>query len=178
MKIALISLLAMTAIGATAQSGDVSKVGPVAGTYELIICKSACSFSEPGNVFAKAVIVLLDHVMAQKDVEQINPSAYFGDQPVRACFAVKRNFEAQSYAGIDETGVTAWLISGHTLEFTLFRSPDAGYSVEVERNGDLLAGTGRSWGVGMGAPPPEYSPDLVVGRRRGPPDISVCRPDK
>jgi hypothetical protein len=128
-------------------------------------------------VFAKAVIVLLDHAMAQKDVERMKPSAYFGDQPVRACYVVKRDFEAQSYAGIEETGVTAWLITGHTLEFELFRSPDAGYSVEVERTGDLLAGTGRSWGAGMGAPPPEYGPDLVFGRRRGPPDISVCTRD-
>jgi hypothetical protein len=162
-------------ISAAAQSADVGKVDHVAGTYELIICKSACSFSKPENAFATLVVVLFDRVMTQKDMDRIDPYYHF-DPGVNACYAFSRKAQAQSYAVISEKGVSPWLSSDHKIRFALFRSPDAGYAVELERTGDSLAGTGRSWGAGMGAPPPEYTHDTVVGRRVGPPDISGCRP--
>lgn len=161
-------------VGATAaaQAADLGRVGPIAGTYELIICKGTCSFSDSRNVFATVVVVLFEDVMAQEDVERIDPS-YHSDPP-NTCFVIKRKVNAQSYAGIKDKGVSPWLLRGDAIEFDLFHSPDAGYAVEIERRGNLLTGTGRSWGAGMGAPPPEYTPDIVVGRRVGPPNVSSC----
>jgi hypothetical protein len=93
MKIKLLSLLAMTVIGGTAQSADVSRVREVAGTYELIICKSACSFSEPGNVVATGVVVLFDHVMAREDVERSVTlrRIHFCGNLLRYCVAIQGN---------------------------------------------------------------------------------------
>jgi hypothetical protein len=161
---------------ANAQSDDLSKARQVAGTYELLICKSTCSFSNQRNAFARAVVVLFDQPIARKPYIARQPYAI--DPSLKACYLVKRNAKAESYAGIQETGMTSWLLRGHTIQFDLYRSPDARYMVEVERTGDLLVGTGRSWGVGMGAPAPEYTPDRVVGRRVRPPDVSACTPVK
>ena len=162
-------------IGAAAQSADINNVGQAAGTYELIICKSACSFSKPENAFATVSVVLFDRAMTQKDMNRIDQYHHY-DPGTNACYAFKRKVQAQSYAGIEEKGVSLWHLSDHKIWFDLFHSPDAGYVVELKRTGDSLVGTGTSGGVGGGAPPPEYTSDMVAGRRVGPPDISACRP--
>jgi hypothetical protein len=146
----------------------------VPGTYELVICKSTCSFAEPGKVFATAVIVLFDHALVPQDLARIAPF-YRDFEPARACFTVKRNFKAQSYVGIQKSGATPWQLRGSTLEFRLFQSPDAWYLVKVQLEGEALVGKGESGGAGVAHP--GYSADTIVGRRRGPPDISACKPD-
>lgn len=127
----------------------------LAGTYELLICKRACSFAHRRDVFATAILVLYDSAIPQKEVDRIEPTYLYDPLKANACYAVKRNVEAQSYASASEVGVSSWRRSERTIQFLLFHSPDAGYSVELKRTGDLLIGTGRSWGVGMGAPPAE-----------------------
>jgi len=174
MKFAVLALLAMMLVGCSAQSADVKEDRGVAGTYELIICKGECSFSKPKNVIATAVVVLFDRMMTLKDMARIGPDYHYYTHDVNACYAVKLKAPAQSYAGVNRIGITPWVLDGHTIRFDLFHSPDAGYAVEVVRTGDVLAGTGTSWGAGMGAPPPEYTPDTIVGRRVGPADISKC----
>jgi hypothetical protein len=167
-------------IGATAQPAEVSKADHVSGTYELLLCKranSTGSFSHPENAFATVVVVLFDAMIARKDVDRISIDPYHDDRP-NACYAFKRKVHAQSYAGISERGVSSWLLRGKTIEFDLFRSPDAGYAVEIQRSGGLLTGTGRSSGVGAGAPPRGHTLDTIVGRRVGPPVISACGPGK
>jgi len=169
----LLSLIAM--VSCAVQASDVDKDSEVTGTYEFIFCKGTCSFADRGNAFATAVVVLFDGVISQEDTERIDPFYNYDPSEVRACYAVDRQVHAQSYLGISKTGVSPWELSDHTIQFDLFHSPDAGYVVEVDRTGDVLTGTGKSWGAGMGAPPAEYGPDRVVGRRLGPPKISACR---
>jgi hypothetical protein len=164
-------------ISAAAQSADMNDLDQAAGTYELIICKSACSFSKPENGFATVAVVLFDRAMTQKDINRIDPYQRY-DPGANACYAFKRKLQAQSYAGIDKRGTSSWLLSDQKIRFNLLRSPDASYVVELKRTGDSLVGTGRSAGVGGGAPPAEYTPDTVVGRRVGPPDISACWPGR
>lgn len=175
MKLSALPVLAIAIFSFAVQAADPSKDQKVTGTYEFIICKGACSFSDRGNVFATAVVVFFDGVITRSDQERIDPFYHYAPSDVRACYAVNRKVQAQSYAGINnKTGVSPWKLDGYTIQFDLFHSADAGYVVAVDRTGDLLTGTGKSWGAGMGAPPPDYGPDTVIGRRLGPPDMSAC----
>jgi hypothetical protein len=175
MKLSVPSLLAFAMSSHTVQAADPSDDNRDTGTYEFIICKGACSFSDRGNAFATAVVVLFDGVISRPDQERIEPYHSHDPSEVRACYTIERQAEARSYLGIKKTGITAWTLNGHTIQFDLFRSTDAGYVVEIDRTSGLLTGTGKSWGAGMGAPPVDYGPDTFVGRRLGPPDISACR---
>ena len=168
-------IAAATLAISAAQSADMNNVGQAAGTYQLTICKNACSLSKPHNGFATVAVVLFDRAMTQKDMARIDPYQPY-DPSANACYWFKRKLQAQSYAGIDERGVSSWLLSDHKIQFNLLRSPDASYVVELKRTCDSVVGTGRSGGVGGGAPPPEYTRDTVVGRRLGPADISACWP--
>jgi hypothetical protein len=175
MKRSTLSVLAIAAFSFAMQTGGASKDRKIAGTYELIICKGACSFANRANAFATAVVVLFDDVMARADRERIAPFYNYDASDVRACYAVDRKVQAPSYVGINnKIGVSPWKLDGNTIQFELFHSPDAGYAVVVNRTGHLLTGTGRSWGAGMGAPPHDYGPDTIVGRRLGPPDMAAC----
>ena len=174
LKTAVSALLAMATAGCAAQSARDSSVQD-AGSYELLICKRACSFSNRDAVIATAHVVLLEHVMSPKEAQQFNPLFNANSSGSNACYTVERTDAAKTYAGISKAGISQWVINGRTMQFSLFRSPDAGYAVELERTGSSLAGTGRSWGVGMGAPPKDYGPDIIVGRRLGAPNIALCK---
>jgi hypothetical protein len=140
----------------------------IAGTYDLLICKgSPCSFAERANVLRTAVIVLFDRALNRKDIARIDSTYHdFKYDPVKACFLLV-------YPNRQTSGVMSWTLSGQTLSFSLVRSPDSWYSVRVERKGDVLSGVGNFWSAGV-APPPGFIPDTVVGRRRGPADLSAC----
>jgi hypothetical protein len=168
LKIQPLVLLTLAVVGGAAQSAGVSKDRGVAGTYELLICKGPCSFTERGNVLRTAVIVLFDRAMRRNDVARID-STYldFRYDNAKACYLL-------TYPNRRASGVTAWMLDRKTLSFTLMHSPDSWYSVRVERKGDLLSGVGNFWSAGV-APPPNFIPDTIVGRRRGPADISACK---
>jgi len=168
MKIETLALLLIVVVSGAAQSAEAGRDQGVAGTYELLICRGRCSFTERGHVLRTAVIVLFDRAMKRTDVEQIDPAylEFRYDKP-KACYVL-------TYPKRQSSGVTAWLLDRKTLSFTLVRSKDSWYSVRVERNGDLLSGVGNFWSAGV-APPPGFTPDTIVGRRRGPPDIAACQ---
>ena len=167
MKIESLVLLVVTVLGGAAQSA-LAKDRGVAGTYELLICKGECSFSERANVVRTGVIVLFDRSMKRKDIEGID-STYldFRYEPAKACYIL-------TFPNGHTSGVTAWTLERKTLYFTLTHSPDSWYSVRVERKGDLLSGVGNYWSAGV-APPPGFIPDTIVGRRRGPADVAACK---
>jgi hypothetical protein len=166
MKLALFLLLAMSVMSTAARAAQ-NKDRGVAGTYDLLICKGKCSFTERSNVLRTGVIVLFDRAMKRNDVARIDPTYLdFRYDEAKACYLL-------IYPTRQASGVTAWLLDRHTLSFTLMHSPDSWYSVRVERQGDLLSGVGNLWSAGV-APPPDFVPDTVVGRRRGPADISMC----
>lgn len=161
-------LLALIALSGAAQAAGKPKDHGVAGTYELLVCKGECSFTDGGNVLRTAVIVLFDRAMKRKDTERVN-STYqdLKSNEVRACYTL-------TYPDRRVSGVTAWSLDRKTLSFTLVHSKDSWYSIRVERNGDLLKGVGNFWSAGV-APPPGFVPDTIVGRRRGPADITACK---
>jgi hypothetical protein len=158
-------LCVMAALAGAAQSVE-SKDRGVAGTYDLLICKGPCSFTERANVLGTGVIVLFEHALKGKDVERIDSTyLHFKYDKANACYVL-------SYPN-EVPGVTAWMLDGKTLSFVLMRSKDSWYSVRVERKGDALSGVGNFWSAGV-APPPGFVADTLIGKRRGPPDIAAC----
>jgi len=181
-------LLAIVALCGTAHLANASPADEVAGTYELLICKNACSFSDPQNAFTRATVVLHDRPLTREERELIDPDYRPPDRastPVpprplefqlRGCFSLKHLAKAQSFVQIKTTGATPWQFKDGTLRFELYRSPDAAYLVELERKGGLLVGRGVSFGAGVANP--GYSHDVVVGRRLKGADTSLCKPSK
>jgi len=165
-------LIALGAILAT-PSGYAAESPTVTGTYELLVCKSTCSFANPESAFAKGVVVLCHDAMSSKEVERVDPFHFtLPNEKVRACFTGNILKDGESYVFGRRTGATSWALKGKKLDFSLMRSTDAGYDVEALIEGDAFSGKGVSWGAGAAAP--DYEPDFVVGRRKGPPDITAC----
>ena len=154
-------------------AGNVFAASDVSGTYELLICKHACSFRHPGTTFAKGIIILFDKPMSAQEIERVDPF-YFSwpNEVVRACFSGENIGHLSSFAFLQQTGVTPWSAKGQSLTFELFRSPDARYEVEANREGTHFVGKGIS--SGGGGNEPAHSPDVVVGRRTGPPSVVTC----
>jgi hypothetical protein len=168
-------LLAIVALCGPAHLASATPLDKVAGTYELLICKSACSFADPQNAFTRATVVLLDHTLPREERDLIDPY-YHGSGVAKGCFSLKHLAKAESFAQIKTTGATPWQFKDGTLRFELYRSPDAGYFVELERRRGVLLGKGVSFGAGVANP--GYSDDVVVGRRLKGADTSVCKPSK
>jgi hypothetical protein len=167
MKRGLLFCCVMAMMAGAAHSAQ-SKVRGIAGTYDLLICKGECSFSERSNVVRTAVVVIFDHEMRREEVERIDATYLnFRYDKAKACYML-------AYPNRQTSGVTSWTLDGKTLSFSLMHSPDSWYSVRVERTGDMLRGTGNFWTAGV-APPPGYAPDRILGKRRGPADISICK---
>lgn len=162
----LITWVAFAVLACAAQS-TMSKDRGIAGTYELLFCKSPCSFSATSKVLGTGVIVLFDRAMKRKDVARLDPPYDFSHEKANACYAL-------TYPIPQASGATVYSLDRETLSFTLMRSKDSWYSVRVERKGDVLSGVGNFWSAGV-APPPGFVPDTIVGRRRGPADIAACK---
>jgi hypothetical protein len=95
MKISALPVFAIAIFGYAVQAADSNRDPAISGTYEFIVCKGACSFSDRGNVFATAVVVFFDGVMTPSDQERIDPYHY-DPIDVRACYVVSRKPQAQS----------------------------------------------------------------------------------
>src|SRR5262249_22165463 len=143
------------------------------GTYELFICKRDCAFANSQTAIAKGVIVLFDRPLSREEVGRLDPLGLTEPgETIRACFSGTRAEHAETYAFIDKTGATTWSFENSVLRVVLFHSPDAGYGTELRVEGDTLLGNGGSWGAGAAAP--SFGPDVIVGRRIGPPNFSAC----
>lgn len=152
----------------------------VAGTYELVVCRSAC---EPADVEGQAERIRLSLYaeplfttgpLAGRRPERYEMFPHLWDTPERAnaCFSMAYDPEG-TFIGIDPRAITAWSAdTAGTLAFSLYRSPDAGSEVNVRRTADGLVGEVRDWSV-MGARASSRSL-YVAARRVGPPDPRVC----
>ena len=143
------------------------------GTYDVVVCKSECSFEDPSTAVARGVVVLFDLPLPDAAVKRIDQFHFGGpDEIIRACYVGKRGPSASTFAFGGGSGVTSWAMNGDSLSFDLFRSVDAGYSVDAEFRNNEFRGKGISWGAGVASP--GFTPDIVIGRRRGPAKLDVC----
>lgn len=163
----ILTLCVSTLVDATPKAEDSRPVG----TYDMIICKKRCSFADTTAVIATARVVLSSQALPIRDRDQVYP---FLIQPeeARACFVTKEVRKADTFAALSPSGFSAWKVTKSEIEFSLFRSADAGYTVDAKLNTDGFVGHGTSWGAG--AAKTTFSPDVVVARRIGTVDLSVC----
>jgi hypothetical protein len=146
----------------------------IAGTYEIIVCSGSCSFASHANAFARGLLVLQNGPLPQASVARIGRlRADRGGEITNACFSGVKFRESQSYVFNTRHGAMTWERQDRTIRFSLYRSADAGYSVELQSNGHELSGAGRSWIVFE--PPPQLPTDVVVARRIGPPHLAACQ---
>ena len=145
----------------------------ISGTYELLLCKQACSFDAPSTASARGTVVIFDRAMAPWEIDRVDPH-YVGsvDERLRGCFAATKVIGERTSAAGYEKGLVAVAKPGDALQFTLYRSPGRGYSVVLTKVGDGFSGTGAAAAAGTTAH--EDSTDAVVARRVGPADISHC----
>lgn len=173
-----VSVVAACLVVSSARAADLP---PVAGTYEISICRDACPATGDENVLVKGHLVLFPAQLNDGDLarlEAAHVSSSHVQQP-NGCFTLQKlpGRTYKGYAGIDEAGLTTWSIEGNELLFALYRSPDAGYKVTAQRSTTGFAGTGKSWGAGVAAPQAP-GPEDVVARRIGDADMKHCEPQQ
>ena len=162
--------IGMLACAGPAHADDAPRI---AGSYEVLICKSACAFGDPATPPALGVVVVFDKPLPGRAIAGIDPY-HFGapGEKVRLCYSGMQSDTARTLAFATKRGVSAWQFDKHQLTFELARSIDAGYEASLSFDGKTVHGTGNSWGAGVAAP--GFSPDIIVARRVGPADMSWC----
>jgi hypothetical protein len=150
--------------------------GDVAGSYDLLVCKGACDFSSPKNVLVRGFVILEAEEFSTSEImepiRQVFGFGYSFAQDPRGCFVLETLEQNRTYAGIIPIGFTAWSWQDRSITFELYASPDAFYTTWVKLTKEGFSGQGASSGVGAAAP--GWSPDIVIGRRIGPPERMKC----
>lgn len=154
----------------------------VPGTYELTLCFPACGMrkSHVGHgvlvVVADSLILPFEPTVQEKLRDDSMWMRRPTDPPPNACFRVTAQRTVggrEYYPGIIPAGLMVVRETGGRTEFSLYRSPDASFVVEVQRaSTDAFLGQGaqhdwdgRQWRAGE-----------VEGRRIGAPMVSRCDP--
>jgi hypothetical protein len=157
------------------------------GTYDILICKDPCTFASTSNVLVRGSLILEAQPFQPPNLPEsaLRPpySGPFGigdlllrrGAAANACFVLETLKRNQTGAGLIPIGFPAWSQVGNTIAFRLYASPDAGYEASVTLTGEGFRGTGSTSGVGDGGTPPSsWTPDVIVGRRTGSADRSIC----
>jgi len=169
--ICLLPLAILVRVASAGSPGDA-----VAGTYDILICKGTCSFSELANVIVKGRLVLFADKLEKVDLNRFDEnrlSHHYPGEPINGCFSLQTVAANSTYAGLEKIGLTSWTLQDNQYLFSLGRSVDAGYQASVARTMIGLDGTGSSWGAGVAAPK-NPGKEIVVARRTGDANISNC----
>jgi len=145
----------------------------IAGTYDIRLCQGPCSFTDTTNVAAQGTLILFAKPLEKADLDRFNERRFWHTtgEPVNGCYTLERINGSKIVIG--DVGVTSWSWNEGKYDLALFRSPDAGYAVTVERTPTGLSGSGHFWGAGVAAPETPTQ-EIVVARRTGPADIANC----
>ena len=173
--------LAATVACAAACSVDAPPPDPPDGTYTLQLCRVRCAGPDDANTLATGHLVLLDSAIdtgalrRQDSVGRILADFFAFDQsdaPPNGCFLwEKRRDDPPSYGTGFGGGLLHWDRQDDTVRFQLYGSPDAGHYVTLALESGRLIGRGVSSGYGADSIPE----DVVVARRAGRSDASLCR---
>jgi hypothetical protein len=153
----------------------------VSGTYRVVFCKQTpCVVGDTTNVIVSGTVVFAD--------SSIDTSSWTDDprRPVRSaggfirgdlngCLDLTTHRIAElTYAGIGSPALFRWQVNDDsTVTAVLYQSPDANATVRFSRLDSVLTGVGVSSAFIGG--PIRKDDDIVVGRRVGPADFSLCR---
>src|SRR5262245_13460898 len=94
---------------------------PVPGTYEILICKRACSFTDITNVVVRGEVVLFPTELTAAELDQFRlrgfEFTYYTYESPNGCFVLDTIEHQRTYAGIDPRGVMSWSIRDGVLQF-------------------------------------------------------------
>lgn len=155
---------------------------PIAGTYHLRVCRVRCSTPDAPNVLGVGRLVLAErpidtamHIRSDSARRLLSfQFAWEADAgPPNGCFVWdQKRDHPPSYAVSRVAGLLSWSVTGDSVRFRLYRSPDAAHSVTAVRTPEGFQGRGISSGAGVAAV--DWPEDVVVAERTGAPDFSVC----
>jgi len=153
-----------------------------AGTYEVRICRPACSPDERADG-AHGKLVIEDAAYPWATVPQPGRNYAFrkgrfllvrgrAELDPNACFVLRRTPDSRMLAGYPPVGFTAWSIDTEAglLRVRLSQTPDASYVLDLRVLEHGVSARGTEYG------PPGTAPvvDSVTITRLGPPDRSIC----
>ncbi len=151
-------------------NANVNATRSPAGTYRIAVCKHMpCSPSNMVTAIAWGTLVLFDEQLPTEFVRKAESSYLM--RTANGCFAMQHKRPVQSLAGIMGADITKWETRDGRLLFTLYQSPDAYHNVRVSLKGDMMYGSGRS---SEDMAKQQFTSDVVVGMRVGPPDLRSC----
>lgn len=164
----LVPIVFSTMACAQEKSDDV-----IAGSYDIRICSGPCSFADSANLAAQGTLVLFAKPLEKPDLDRFNEHLFWHTtgEPTSGCYTLERVNGSKIVIG--DVGVTSWTWNDGKYNFALFRSPDAGYAVTVERTPTGFSGSGHFWGAGAAAPK-KPTQETVVARRTGDANIANC----
>jgi len=149
------------------------------GTYDVLVCKGPCDFSDDANVLVKGVLVLESKPFSQEAVARLRSGGFrqasagfrvvnghFVDlSDMNGCFVLHTLEHTSSNAHLIPKGLTNWSIEADSLAFELYAGVDAWYVVSVAWLNGHFRGHGVSGFANL--PAPKVPEDIVVGRRAG-----------
>jgi hypothetical protein len=161
----------------------------LAGTYAVWLCRGECTVSDTSAAPVAGYLVLGEDtlrtsVFSEETRRQLRDWSGFltfefrrGNLPPNACFSLRRRTSNVGLmAGIIPAGFTLWRMNGGVLSVDLYASPDAAYTLSASVDGNALLGVGRDHGV-IGQPF-DRQVGTAHGVRVGPPDPTVCEPQR
>ena len=158
-----------------------SQPAPIAGTYEVVICKrEPCALTDQQNVQLKGHLVLADRQVTLGDfppeVQRIGSLRFaFERSGANGCFGMAaQSLAPMTNAASGDAGPVSWSQQAARVSFSLNRSPDASHQATATITNGTLRGVGTSLGIGSAAPPSFWGDDIIVGRRIGPVDLTPC----
>jgi len=153
---------------------------PLAGTYAVWLCDSACAVSDTAAAPVAGYLVLSEAAIPPESFANgtLGKSLFLRtNNPIpNACFTLEQRRRDALFAGIIPAAVTTWSRRGDSLSVLLYASPDAFYTLDAIVKDGYLLGVGREAGF-IGASFDEQR-GPVHGIRIGSVDLTRCSRDR
>lgn len=162
--------------GGTGPAAEAVEDTSVAGTYELVLCRR-CDSTTWARTRDRIRVSLYAEPLFQSGPlaganPRVVPQLWISYTPENFCMDVPPGYR-RGFVGIVRRAIHAWSRTpADSVEFYLYRSPDAGTRVRARVANGWMTGIVPSSGPFAGSE--RRAHDQVVGRRIGPPDPTVC----
>lgn len=153
----------------------------VSGTYKILFCERGCVYGDSTRAYTKGFLVLLEDSILRSRLNGEQRAAYdkgssrdLPHESPNACFMLVTSSSQGAVSGALPLGFSRWTRSADgVIKLTLYRSPDSGYSIQLEQRDGRWVGVGEYWtSISSSQPPPV---DSVSAKRIGDAQIRNCR---
>jgi hypothetical protein len=159
----------------TGRAREAATLSAYSGSYAANFCSGECADSS--TLSARGTLVLFDSTISlgrltsrARQVALRNFGAVRRqDSLPNACYILRPGDSSrQSTVSNLSFSFTTWVADTGGVEFLLFRSPEAGYTVSARLRGDSLIGHGVHW------QPDRRLVDVFTAQRVGDADVETC----